>query len=122
MEGLLPLIYRAVMKSRTRREYQRLRSVSSPLINRAETYPRSRSQSNLYQFETPDSTQTVTELYADGGNNDHRRRRRHHQRHNSVGDFISGRYSSSQRHTNSASSKPPVRFSSHRRMFSCITA
>ncbi|KAI9114321.1 hypothetical protein K1719_014549 [Acacia pycnantha] len=121
MEGLLPLVYRAVKKSRTRREYQRLRSVSSPLINMAETYSRS-SQSNLYQFGMPDSTQTVTELYADGSNDDHHRRRRHHQRHNSFGDFISGRYSSSQRHTNSAAPKPPVRFGSHRRMFSCITA
>ncbi|XP_054807863.1 uncharacterized protein LOC129310052 [Prosopis cineraria] len=116
MEGLLPLVYRAVKKSRTRREYQRLRSVSSPLINMAEIYPRG-SESHLYQFQRPDSTQTVSELYSASNNHPH------HRRHNSVGDFTSGgRFSSSQRHATSAAPKPLVRFSSHRRMFSCITA
>ncbi|XP_028770478.1 uncharacterized protein LOC114727871 [Neltuma alba] len=115
MEGLLPLVYRAVKKSRTRREYERLRSVSTPLINMAEIHSRS-SESHLYQFQTPDSTQTVSELYADS------RKNHHHRRHKSIGDFTSGGLSSSQRHTTSAAPKPLVRFSSHRRMFSCITA
>lgn len=122
MEGLLPLVYRAVKKNQTRRQYERLpsgfaasSSSYNSLINMAEIYPQ-RRESNVYEYQTSNSIQRVTEFYAEKQSH----RCRHHRRHKSVGEFDYGFSSPSARPTTGDAPKPLVRFKSHR-MFSCIT-
>ncbi|KAF7840205.1 uncharacterized protein G2W53_008687 [Senna tora] len=123
MDGLLPMVYKAMKKNRTRREYQRLPSGAAshniPLINMSEIYPQS-TESHVYQYEAPYnySTQRVIEFYEDNNQSRHP-----HRRPKSVGDFGFGFSSSSLRRQSTTRAAPKqqlVRFRSQR-MFSCIT-
>ncbi|KAI9079638.1 hypothetical protein K1719_038259 [Acacia pycnantha] len=119
MEGLLPLVFRAIKRNKTRRQYHSLSTGSSlSYINMAEICPQTESQSHV--FNETASTQKVSHhhnhLYA-GDEHDHR----HHRRQTSVGD-IDHRFSSAHEDRTDSGSPAPkqlVRFGSHR-MFSCI--
>ncbi|KAK7350750.1 hypothetical protein VNO77_09673 [Canavalia gladiata] len=112
MEGLLPLVYKAIKKNRTRRQYECLSSGTSLSynINMAEIYPQ--TQGHVLPNQTP-PTQKVPRHHAD--------HKIGHRRHKSVGDFATG-FHSPQVRTGPASpsSNKLVRFRSQR-MFSCIT-
>ncbi|TKY73729.1 hypothetical protein E2542_SST02485 [Spatholobus suberectus] len=111
MEGLLPLVYKAIKKNRTRRQYECLSSGAalSYNISMAEMYPQ--TQEHVLQNQTP--TQKVPHRHED--------HKIGHRRHKSVGDFGNG-FQSPQMRTgvDSPSSNKLVRFRSQR-MFSCIT-
>ncbi|AES72978.1 uncharacterized protein [Medicago truncatula] len=96
MEGLLPLVYKAIKKNRTRRQYEVISLGGSYNISMAEIHPQTQ--------------QPASDDYNIG-----------HRRHKSVGDsFGNGFQFHDQTTTGSVSpSKKLVRFSSHR-MFSCI--
>ncbi|XP_028791292.1 uncharacterized protein LOC114747165 [Neltuma alba] len=117
MEGLLPLVFRAIKKSRTRRQYHCLSTGASlSYINMAEICPQTESQSQVYETAPTQKVAHHHHLYA-GNNHDHR----HHRRHKSVGDFDYGSPSAHEDRTDRGSSPPKqlVRFGSHR-MFSCV--
>ena len=112
MEGLLPLVYKAIKRSKTRSQYECLSSGSALgyNISMAEMYP-----------QTQDHTlrnQTAPHKVFHHHHEDHRIS---HRRHNSVGDFGNG-FHSPQMRTGvvSTSSNKLVRFRSQR-LFSCIT-
>ena len=110
MEGLLPLVFKAIKKNRTRRQYECLSSGNalSYNISMAEIYTQSHNQT--HQRVDHDH------VHAEGIG---------HRRHKSIGDFGNGFFESPQRIRTgvAAGSSPPkqlVRFRSQR-MFSCIT-
>lgn len=115
MEGLLPLVYKAIKRNRTRRQYECLSSGGSaaaiPLgynISMVEIHPQIR------QNEVPHHELSRNHSERVG-----------HRRYKSVGDFGNG-FQQSPIRTGAAASPPSsskqqlVRFRSHR-MFSCIT-
>ncbi|TXG72970.1 hypothetical protein EZV62_001549 [Acer yangbiense] len=106
MEGLIPMVFKAIKKNKTRRQYECLSSGASQSYNIADFYV---------------NTTTTTTHSADKV--DQQRYATQHRRHKSVGDFYVG-YSSSA-NGGGVGSPPPVpqklvRFRSQR-MFSCIT-
>ncbi|XP_061376131.1 uncharacterized protein LOC133318167 [Gastrolobium bilobum] len=111
MEGLLPLVYKAIKKNKTRRQYECLSSGTalSYNISMAEIYPQ--TQGYALQNETPIPTQKVPHHHHDAEKVGHRR-------YKSVGDFGNG--FQSPEIFDSTSSKQLVRIRSQR-MFSCIT-
>ncbi|KAK3204525.1 hypothetical protein Dsin_018571 [Dipteronia sinensis] len=103
MEGLIPMVFKAIKKNKTRRQYECLSSGAPQSYNIADFY---------VNTTTIHSADKAEERYAT-----------HHRRHKSVGDFYVG-YSSSA-NGGGVGSPPPVpqklvRFRSQR-MFSCIT-
>ncbi|XP_057456307.1 uncharacterized protein LOC130747384 [Lotus japonicus] len=107
MEGLLPLVYRAIKKNRTRSQYECLSSSEAALsynISMSEIYPQTRE--HVHQIQT------------------HEDKINAHRRHKSVGDFYdNGFHSSHQIRNDAAGSTSPkqlVRFRSQR-LFSCLT-
>jgi len=100
MEGLLPLVYKAIKKNRTRRQYEVISLGGSYNISMAEIHP---------QIQQPAS---ASDNYNIG-----------HRRHKSVGDSLGNGFQFHDQTTTGSvspnSSKKLVRFSSHR-MFSCI--
>ncbi|XP_054822349.1 uncharacterized protein LOC129320778 [Prosopis cineraria] len=115
MEGLFPLVFRAIKKNRTRQQYHCLSSGASlSYINMADICPQAQTQSHVYETA---STQKVAHHLNAGNNHNHR----HHLRHRSVGDFDYGFSSTQEDRTDGGSPTPKqlVRCGSHR-MFSCI--
>ncbi|QCE15006.1 uncharacterized protein LOC114196328 [Vigna unguiculata] len=109
MEGLLPLVYKAIKRNKTRSQYECLSSGSALNynINMAQMYPQTQDQ--ILRNQTPP-------------NHHHQDHHKYaHRRHNSVGDFGNG-FQSTQMRTGvvSSPSNKLVRFRSQR-MFSCIT-
>ncbi|ESW09823.1 hypothetical protein PHAVU_009G159100 [Phaseolus vulgaris] len=113
MEGLLPLVYKAIKKTKTRSQYECLSSGSalSHNISMPEIYPQ--TQDHTLRNQTPPH-----KVFHHHHAEDHKPA---HRRHNSVGDFDNG-FQSTQMRTGvvSTSSNKLVRFRSQR-MFSCIT-
>ncbi|KAK2641624.1 hypothetical protein Ddye_023387 [Dipteronia dyeriana] len=102
MEGLIPMVFKAIKKNKTRRQYECLSSGASQSYNIADFY---------VNTTTRHSADKVEERYATP-----------HRRHKSVGDFYVG-YSSSANGGGVGSPPVPqklVRFRSQR-MFSCVT-
>ncbi|KDP29545.1 hypothetical protein JCGZ_19258 [Jatropha curcas] len=97
MEGLIPLVYKALKKSRTRGQYECLSSGSAlAYINEAEIFLKPSSENQR-------------------GNSNNAGRKKLHRRYSSVEDLsmsVASPYSPPQ--------KQLVRFRSHR-MFSCVT-
>ncbi|OIW18232.1 hypothetical protein TanjilG_06316 [Lupinus angustifolius] len=112
MEGLLPMVYKAIKKNNTRRKYECLSSGASKSCNTNMTEMiYIQTQGRGYQNH---STQNVA--------NDHAEKISY-RRYNSTGDFSNGFSSlAQQRNFGAASSdsKQLMRFRSHR-MFSCIS-
>ncbi|CAJ1974727.1 unnamed protein product, partial [Sphenostylis stenocarpa] len=105
MEGLLPLVFRAIKRNKTRSQYECLSSGSalSYNISMAEMYPQ--TQDHVLRNQTP-PTQKVFH---------HEDHNFGHRRHNSVGDLSNG-FQSTQMKTgvDSSSSNKLVRFRSQR--------
>ncbi|KAJ1376283.1 hypothetical protein SESBI_50108 [Sesbania bispinosa] len=113
MEGLLPLVYRAIKRNKTRRQYECLSSGAALNYNisMAEIYPQTQGQ--VHHNQTL-STQKMSHHHDD---------RIGHRRYKSVGDFGNYGFQSPQMRTGggaSPSSKQLVRYRSQR-IFSCIT-
>ncbi|KAE9604216.1 hypothetical protein Lalb_Chr11g0068971 [Lupinus albus] len=106
MEGLLPIVYKAIKKNRTRRHYECLSSRDNALsynISMAEMYPQ--TQGHVFENQTSKTTQKVIG----------------HRRYQSVPDFTNGFSSPQMRNdADSPSLKQLVKFKSQR-IFSCIT-
>ncbi|KAE9602725.1 hypothetical protein Lalb_Chr12g0202631 [Lupinus albus] len=104
MEGLLPMVYKAIKKNKIRRKYECLSSSGA-----SKSY--NTNMTEMIYIQTQDrsyqnySTQNVA--------NDHAQKSISYRRYNSVRDFSNG-FSSSPH-----DSKQLMRFRSHR-MFSCI--
>ena len=114
MEGLIPVVYRAIKGSKTRRQYECLSSGAAQTYNIADFYITSQNHVNI---ESP--SEKIAGVHGDNGNV--------HRRYKSVGDF-SGQFYSAEDRVNAAASaaSPPlppkkiVRFRSNR-MLSCVT-
>jgi len=114
MEGLLPLVYKAIKRNKTRRQYECLSSGTSLgyNISMAEMYPQ--TQEHVLQNQTH-----AQKVFHHHHNESHKIG---HRRYNSVGDHFDYGFQSSQMRTgvDAPSSNKLVRFRSQR-MFSCIT-
>ncbi|KAF5749414.1 hypothetical protein HS088_TW04G01383 [Tripterygium wilfordii] len=97
MEGLIPTIFRAVGKNRTRKQYECLSSGASHM---------------------PTGTSTDQNIRSAGFNAE--RINGHHRRYNSVGDFLVANSSSRIEGKEMAAQKQVVRSRSHR-ILSCVT-
>lgn len=106
MEGLIPMMFRAIQKNRTRRQYECLSSGASETYNIADFYANGQNPPvymNTYAAEEAEDKYTAS---------------CRHRRHNSVGGDM---YKND--HFVGSSSPVPrklVRFRSQR-MFSCVT-
>ncbi|XP_047172405.1 uncharacterized protein LOC124840397 [Vigna umbellata] len=113
MEGLLPLVFKAIKRNKTRSQYECLSSGSALNYNisMAEMYPQTQDQ--ILRNQTP--TNKVFHRHHEDLH------KYAHRRHNSVGHFGNG-FQSTQMRTGvvSTPSNKLVRFRSQR-MFSCIT-
>ncbi|RYR19135.1 hypothetical protein Ahy_B03g063842 [Arachis hypogaea] len=117
MEGLLPMMYRAIKKHTTRRQYQCLSPSARALLD--------------YDFININMPRQETSIHNNNAvlvDDDHHRQRaraenygsHHHRRYNSTGEnFYDRSYST---RGPAADSKQLVRFRSHRKLFSCVTA
>ncbi|XVE76663.1 hypothetical protein DITRI_Ditri12bG0192100 [Diplodiscus trichospermus] len=114
MEGLIPLVYKTLMKNKTRRRYECLSSGAAQSCNISDFYVNGQSHSHLYI--RPNSTGEKINIATE--------RNGRHRRHMSMGDFSMQAYSSVDAMKSGASPTPAVpklkRFRSHR-MFSCVT-
>ena len=111
MEGLIPKIFKSLKKSKTLRPQQNPQK--SPIHNIQDFYP---DGYNL-KYDIPALQQQQQQQMVDGLSAESTFRPR---RQKSFGNahYVDGRYSSEEARD---SSKQIVRFTSHRRMFSCIT-
>lgn len=113
MEGLLPMVYKAIKKTRTRRQYECLSS--------SQSY-------NIADFYVVDGRDMINYSQSQSSNTS----THHHRRHNSVGDYAFGPENRMFGHEGrydhdrdiAATKLAPtrarlVRFRSHR-MFSCV--
>lgn len=110
MEGLIPVVYRAIKRSKTRRQYECLSSSTAQSYNISDFYISSQNHAHIES-----TAEKIAGFHADGNV---------HRRHKSVGDYSSQFYSVEDRVKGAASPPIPpkklVRFRSHR-MFSCVT-
>ncbi|KAL3507030.1 hypothetical protein ACH5RR_032412 [Cinchona calisaya] len=115
MEGLLPMVYNTIRKSRTRRHYEYLGS--DVAVTAAQSY----NIADFYSNEYDDLKKTMTGQYAA---DDHEKNRIDDDFNNINGENIKGhhhrRYKSFHVDNRTAQSKKLVRFRSHR-FFSCVT-
>ncbi|XP_027343150.1 uncharacterized protein LOC113855720 [Abrus precatorius] len=108
MEGLLPLVYRAIKKHKTRRKYQCLSSGAaiSYNMNMSEFYP----QIQGHGLQEP----SIQKVVDDGADNIG------YRRYNSVRDFSNNGFSSPQRRSIAAGSPTSKQLSGFT-LFSCVT-
>ncbi|XP_061369896.1 uncharacterized protein LOC133312672 [Gastrolobium bilobum] len=109
MEGLLPLVYRAIKKHKTRRQYECLSS--GAVLSYNNFYPQIQDRGYVQE---PSIQRVVVDDRSQIG----------HRRYNSVGDNFSGGFYSPQQRTSrlagSPASKQLARFRSLK-IFSCMT-
>lgn len=110
MEGLIPMVYKAIKKTRFRRQYSHLSSEAAQTYNIADFYT---DQSHMYMMSS--STEKIGGLHVESNG---------HRRHKSAGAFAVG--FSPAEDTRTEFARPPpnpkqlVRFRSHR-LFSCVS-
>jgi hypothetical protein len=107
MEGLIPMVFKALKKSRVRRQYSHLSSGVAQSYNIADFY--TSEQSPVYMMP---STEKIGGLHIESNGT-------HHRRHKSVGAYAVG-FSSAEDKRMEPSPKQLVRFRSHR-LFSCVS-
>lgn len=118
MDGLLPMVFKAIKKSKTRRRYECLSSGTAQGYNVADFYggyDNNSSVLNMTHTNSAEKKKITEEKYSA------------HRRHKSVGDFYVGYGGSGGGYDGGygGGSPPPkqkqlVRFRSNR-MFSCVT-
>ncbi|EYU34243.1 hypothetical protein ABFS82_07G111400 [Erythranthe guttata] len=104
MEGLIPMMYKSLKKSKTRRNYECLSTGAAQAYNISDFYVR---EGDHYVIAGPDKVPGL------GGPP-------HHRRYNSVHVAGGGAARGFEEEEEAAKSKQLVRFRSHR-MFSCVT-
>ncbi|KAJ4833641.1 hypothetical protein Tsubulata_001263 [Turnera subulata] len=106
MEGLIPMVFKAIKRTKTRRHYECLSSDSSVNYNVADSY---------YINEEDTRFKPAIEKHSNT-------ERKTHRRYASVDDMPAGGFSVADHPAAAASSHPKqlVRFRSHR-MFSCVS-
>ncbi|KAL9162740.1 hypothetical protein ABFS82_07G112800 [Erythranthe guttata] len=104
MEGLIPMMYKSLKKSKTRRNYECLSTGAAQAYNISDFYVR---EGDHYVIAGPDKVSGL------GGTP-------HHRRYNSVQVAGGGAARGFEEEEEAAKSKQLVRFRSHR-MFSCVT-
>ncbi|XP_020233477.1 uncharacterized protein LOC109813661 [Cajanus cajan] len=111
MEGLLPLVYRAIKKRKTRRQYHCLSS-GAALMNVPEFYPQTQGHGYYVQEPSTNSMQKVVDHHAENIG---------YLRYNSAREFSNGLSSPQQRTcaARSPASDQLVRFRSQK-LFSCL--
>ncbi|KAJ0092608.1 hypothetical protein Patl1_27053 [Pistacia atlantica] len=105
MEGLIPMVFKALKKNRVRSQYECLSSKTP-----AQSYNIADFYNSVYHNEHSSNYEKVEESS-------------HHRRHKSVGDFYSnggGIHGGDGNGGSPRVAKQLVRFGSHR-MFSCVT-
>ncbi|GKV06175.1 hypothetical protein SLEP1_g18093 [Rubroshorea leprosula] len=109
MEGLIPMVYKAIKRNRTHRRYQCLSTGAAQSYNIADFYMDGQSHVHLTS-----STEKAGSFQPESDS--------HHRRYKSMGDFSVGFPSMDHSRTDASpkASKQLVRFGSHR-MFSCVT-
>ncbi|GMY33028.1 hypothetical protein FCV25MIE_28270 [Fagus crenata] len=110
MEGLIPMVYKAIKKTKIRRQYSYLSSETAQSYNIADFY--TNNQSQVYML--PNSTERVGGFHTEGSS---------HRRHKSVGDYAVGFTSTGENKRMEFAPPAPkqlVRFRSLR-MLSCVT-
>ncbi|MED6192003.1 hypothetical protein PIB30_006150 [Stylosanthes scabra] len=115
MEGLLPMMYRAIKKHTARRQYQCLSPSARALLDYDFNINMPHHQETSIQ--NGNAVVVVDDHHHHGSRAENYG---HHRRYNSTGEFY-GRSYSTTRGPASADSKQLVRFSSHRKLFSCVT-
>ncbi|KAK4354847.1 hypothetical protein RND71_027041 [Anisodus tanguticus] len=113
MEGLIPLVYKTIKRSKTRRRYECLSFGAANTYNIENFYPNNGYINSSKEFEM--SSVNDQKVVGGGGqaeNNCHRRTQSVH-----VG-YTGG---VSLEDSTPAKDKQLVKFRSHRRMFSCVT-
>ncbi|KAF5742797.1 hypothetical protein HS088_TW09G00857 [Tripterygium wilfordii] len=113
MEGLIPTIFKAVGKNRTRKQYECLSSGASHSFSIADFYIN--GETGAYMSTGASTDQNIITA---GFNTE--RINGHHRRYNSVGDFSVGNSSSGIEGKEMAAQKQVVRSRSHR-ILSCVT-
>ena len=113
MEGLIPMVYKAIKKTSFRRQYSHLSSEAAQTYNIADFY--AIDQSHVYKLSSS-STEKIGGLHIESNG---------HRRHKSAGHFAVG--FSPAEDTRMEYARPPpspnkqlVRFRSHR-IFSCVS-
>ncbi|MED6168157.1 hypothetical protein PIB30_009374 [Stylosanthes scabra] len=114
MEGLLPLMYRAIKKHTARRQYQCLSPSARALLD----YDFNINMAHHQETSIQNNSNAVV---VDDDNRARAENNGHHRRYNSTGEFYGRSYSTTTRGPASADSKQLVRFRSHRKFFSCVT-
>ncbi|MCE5167390.1 hypothetical protein HAX54_052444 [Datura stramonium] len=111
MEGLIPLVYKTIKRSKTRRRYECLSFGAANTYNIENFYPNNGGKE--YEMSSIDDHQKVVS----GGGGDQAEKIRHHRRTQSL----HVEYISPENSTPAKDHKQLVKFRSHRRMFSCVT-
>ncbi|OIT31636.1 PREDICTED: uncharacterized protein LOC109208443 [Nicotiana attenuata] len=111
MEGLIPLVYKTIKRSRTRRRYECLSFGAADNYNIENFYPNGFVNSKQYEVTPSDKVAAGGGLQAQ--NNRHRRTQSFHV------EYTGG--VSPEIGSTPAKDKELVRFKGHRRMFSCVT-
>ncbi|CAN4095621.1 unnamed protein product [Withania somnifera] len=111
MEGLIPLVYRTIKRSNTRRRYECLSFGVANTYNIENFYPNNPSKQYEMSSSIIDDRKMVD---SDGGDNSYvEQKQRYYRRTQSLHvEYIAGV---------SQEDKQIVKFRSHRRMFSCVT-
>ncbi|KAK4725976.1 hypothetical protein R3W88_030893 [Solanum pinnatisectum] len=111
MEGLIPLVYKTIKRTKTRRKYECLSFGTANTIENF--YPKNTSKE--YEMSSIDDQKVVVD--SDGGNQTEKKR--HHRRTQSLHvEYTRGVLPEE---NISVKDKQLLKFRSHRRMFSCVT-
>ncbi|KAK4374219.1 hypothetical protein RND71_004896 [Anisodus tanguticus] len=113
MEGLIPLVYKTIKRSKTRRRYEYLSFGTANTYNIGNFYPNNGYIDSNKEYEMSSiNDQKVAGGGSQAENNGHRRTQSLHV------EYIGG---VSPEDSTPAKDKQLVKFRSHRRMFSCVT-
>ncbi|XP_021889620.1 uncharacterized protein LOC110808430 [Carica papaya] len=118
MEGIIPMVYKAIRKNKTRRTYDSLSADVSRPINIADFYLNGGHTGYDYDDSTSSKDRIGRSFYAEAGNVVGT-----HKRHRSVGDFTTTddlSYDAFPSLPHVERKQQLVRFGSHR-MFCCVT-
>ncbi|XP_055821968.1 uncharacterized protein LOC129890433 [Solanum dulcamara] len=112
MEGLIPLVYKTIKRSKTRRKYECLSFGAANTYNIENFYQKNSGKE--YEMSSIDDQKMV-----DNGGGDQTEKYRHHRRTQSLHVEYTGGVSPED--STPVKDKQLVKFRSHRRMFSCVT-
>ncbi|XP_015162136.1 uncharacterized protein [Solanum tuberosum] len=113
MEGLIPLVYKTIKRTKTRRKYECLSFGTANTYDIENFYPKNNSK----DYETSSINDQKMVVDSDGGNQTEQKR--HHRRTQSLHVEYTGGVLPEDNIP--VKDKQLLKFRSHRRMFSCVT-